>query len=68
MLQADMLLALSSAYATRELVAGCGFVNQINLRDNVRCKACGYRILYKARTDRRTCGWRIAESRTLRAS
>ncbi|KAG6620034.1 DNA-directed RNA polymerase I, II, and III subunit RPABC4 [Phytophthora cinnamomi] len=30
----------------------CGIVNYLSARDPIRCRACGYRIMYKARTKR----------------
>ncbi|OQR85454.1 hypothetical protein ACHHYP_11794 [Achlya hypogyna] len=30
----------------------CGIVNYLAARDPIRCRACGYRIMYKARTKR----------------
>jgi len=30
----------------------CGFVNQLKLQDAIRCRACGFRVLYKIRTKR----------------
>merc|ERR1711920_706497 len=30
----------------------CGVVNFLRSRDPIRCRACGYRIMYKARTQR----------------
>lgn len=32
---------------------GCGEVNKIRRRDPIRCRNCGYRVLYKLRTGRR---------------
>ena len=34
--------------------AGCGALNQLDSRGQVRCKKCGYRIFYKVRTERMT--------------
>jgi DNA-directed RNA polymerase subunit RPC12/RpoP len=34
---------------------GCGTLNTLSPRDQVRCRACGYRIFYKVRTERREC-------------
>lgn len=31
----------------------CGSLNTLAPRDQVRCRACGYRIFYKVRTERR---------------
>ena len=33
----------------------CGAVNEIKARDPVRCRFCGYRIMYKMRTKRCAC-------------
>ena len=33
---------------------GCGQLNSLSPRDQVRCRACGYRIFYKVRTERLT--------------
>jgi len=30
----------------------CGFVNQLKLQDPIRCRQCGFRVLYKIRTSR----------------
>ncbi|KAL7683223.1 putative RNA polymerase archaeal subunit P/eukaryotic subunit RPABC4 [Plasmopara halstedii] len=30
----------------------CGIINYLSARDPIRCRACGYRIMYKARTKR----------------
>ena len=30
----------------------CGIVNYLSARDPIRCRSCGYRIMYKARTQR----------------
>ncbi len=36
------------------ICGGCGTMNSITPRDTIRCRACGYRIFYKVRTDRLT--------------
>jgi DNA-directed RNA polymerase I, II, and III subunit RPABC4 len=39
--------------AKLEYICGnCGFRNKIGPNSKIRCVACGYRILYKARTKR----------------
>lgn len=48
------------AFGARELTpfvrasSACGQVNGIKPADPIRCRTCGYRILYKMRTKRRT--------------
>ncbi|CEP02677.1 unnamed protein product (mitochondrion) [Plasmodiophora brassicae] len=42
------------AKATDYECGGCGDVNKIRRRDPIRCRNCGYRVLYKLRT-RRPC-------------
>ena len=37
---------------TLSLSPGCGTANTLSARDQVRCRACGYRIFYKVRTER----------------
>ena len=41
------------------LCGGCGTQNGIKPQDTIRCRTCGYRILYKIRTKRRKLQWRI---------
>ena len=40
--------------APKYICGDCGAQNEIRPRDPIRCRFCGYRILYKARTKRRT--------------
>ena len=35
---------------TQYLCGDCGVVNDIKPKDPIRCRFCGYRILYKMRT------------------
>ena len=37
------------------LCGDCGVVNYLTARDPIRCRTCGYRIMYKARTKRCKC-------------
>ena len=39
--------------APKYICGDCGAQNEIRPRDPIRCRFCGYRILYKARTKRR---------------
>lgn len=39
---------------TNYLCGDCGVVNEIKPKDPIRCRFCGYRILYKMRTKNRT--------------
>jgi DNA-directed RNA polymerases I, II, and III subunit RPABC4 len=34
------------------LCGDCGFENELKPKDVIRCRECGYRILYKKRTSR----------------
>ena len=43
-----MLLRLRGG--TNYLCGDCGVVNEIKPKDPIRCRHCGYRILYKMRT------------------
>ena len=48
-----MLWAAAAAEIGVKYVCGdCGGENVIKARDAVRCRFCGYRILYKIRTKR----------------
>jgi len=38
---------------TNYLCGDCGVVNDIKPKDPIRCRFCGYRILYKMRTKNR---------------
>lgn len=38
---------------TNYLCGDCGVVNEIKPKDPIRCRFCGYRILYKMRTKNR---------------
>ena len=38
---------------TNYLCGDCGVVNEIKPKDPIRCRFCGYRILYKIRTKNR---------------
>ena len=37
-------------HAMNYLCGDCGVVNEIKPKDPIRCRFCGYRILYKMRT------------------
>lgn len=42
--------------ADQKYICGsCGSTNALKARDQVRCRACGYRIFYKVRTERCEC-------------
>ena len=41
-----LLVRIRPAHASTD----CGATNYLRLRDPIRCRECGYRILYKART------------------
>mmetsp|Transcript_12601 Transcript_12601/g.25698 ORF Transcript_12601/g.25698 Transcript_12601/m.25698 type:complete len:80 (+) Transcript_12601:36-275(+) len=30
----------------------CGHINELKLQDAIRCRMCGFRVLYKVRTNR----------------
>ncbi|RLN35947.1 hypothetical protein C2845_PM03G26890 [Panicum miliaceum] len=38
------------------LCGDCGAENTLKPGDVIQCRECGYRILYKKRTRRKTCG------------
>jgi DNA-directed RNA polymerase I, II, and III subunit RPABC4 len=38
--------------AARYICGDCGYENEIRAKDVVRCRECGYRILFKKRTSR----------------
>lgn len=38
--------------AARYICGDCGFENEIRAKDVIRCRECGYRILFKKRTNR----------------
>ena len=40
---------------TAYLCGDCGQTNEIKPKDPIRCRFCGYRILYKMRT--KNCAW-----------
>ena len=42
--------AESSVLHITDLCGDCGVVNEIKPKDPIRCRFCGYRILYKMRT------------------
>ena len=44
---------LAMGMAPKYVCGDCGAANEIRPRDPIRCRFCGYRILYKARTKRR---------------
>ena len=48
-----MLLRLRGG--TSYLCGDCGQTNEIKPKDPIRCRFCGYRILYKMRT--KNCAW-----------
>jgi DNA-directed RNA polymerase subunit RPC12/RpoP len=49
------LFVLAANNFTRFLhVAECGSENHLGAKDPVRCRECGYRIMYKKRARRRT--------------
>ena len=35
---------------THYICGDCGFLNDIKPKDPIRCRMCGYRIMYKMRT------------------
>ena len=43
---------LDHSYCCYLLFAACGQLNGIKPQDPIRCRTCGYRILYKTRTKR----------------
>ena len=45
-------MASSQAIGVKYVCGDCGAENIIKARDAVRCRFCGYRILYKVRTKR----------------
>ncbi|PVU93066.1 hypothetical protein BB559_003470 [Furculomyces boomerangus] len=45
-------LAPQNQTAMAYLCADCGAENEIKPREPIRCRECGYRILYKKRTKR----------------
>ncbi|XP_063781321.1 DNA-directed RNA polymerases I, II, and III subunit RPABC4 [Pseudophryne corroboree] len=42
----------SGSYSTRRYNEECHKENEIKARDPIRCRECGYRIMYKKRTKR----------------
>ena len=54
----EVLTTLPSAclsQMTNYLCGDCGVVNEIKPKDPIRCRFCGYRILYKMRTKNCAC-------------
>ena len=47
---ATLHLLLRLRGGTNYLCGDCGVVNEIKPKDPIRCRFCGYRILYKMRT------------------
>nr|ACM09348.1 DNA-directed RNA polymerases I, II, and III subunit RPABC4 [Salmo salar] len=49
-----MLTAMSDVVAAEmfSLLTECHTENEIKARDPIRCRECGYRIMYKKRTKR----------------
>ena len=50
---------------TSYLCGDCGVVNEIKPKDPIRCRYCGYRILYKMRT--KNCAQPTCRARTVSA-
>ncbi len=48
--EADLQLLLRLRGGTAYLCGDCGQTNEIKPKDPIRCRFCGYRILYKMRT------------------
>ena len=48
--EATLHLLLRLRGGTSYLCGDCGVVNEIKPKDPIRCRFCGYRILYKMRT------------------
>jgi DNA-directed RNA polymerases I, II, and III subunit RPABC4 len=44
----------SSKLKCKYICGGCGKMNQLDAKSQVRCNHCGYRIFYKLRTSRLT--------------
>ena len=43
---------LTAAQGSKYRCGDCGRENQLKMQDPVRCKYCGFRVLYKIRTNR----------------
>ncbi len=53
--ESTLHLVLRLRGGTQYLCGDCGQKNEIKPRDPIRCRFCGYRILYKTRTSNREC-------------
>lgn len=42
----------SDSQGAKYLCGDCGYENELKAKDVIRCRECGYRILYKKRTNR----------------
>lgn len=42
----------SDHQGAKYICGDCGYENEIKAKDVIRCRECGYRILYKKRTNR----------------
>ena len=51
-LQADVLKLLMTTLVCGYAFSECHHENEIKARDPIRCRECGYRIMYKKRTKR----------------
>ena len=43
---------MTSAPTARYRCGDCGYENELKLQDPIRCRTCGFRVLYKIRTNR----------------